>query len=701
MTVEERKGNADQFPAGMRVLAVDDDPLCLKLLEALLRRCQYNVTTTDKAITALKLLRENKDKFDLVISDVHMPDMDGFKLLELVGLEMDLPVIMLSGNGETQTVMKGIAHGACDYLLKPVRIEELRNIWQHVIRRRKFERRCHNDLDSREDGQKAQIVKSEDGQGAADCYEKANKKRKDQIEDDEDDSDDNMQENEDPSSQKKPRVVWTVELHRKFVIAVNQLGIDKAVPKKILDLMNVEKLTRENVASHLQKYRLYLKRLSAVAGQQASMAAAIGGRNSSYLHMASLNGLRNYYATGGSSQLPTLGSFQPNGVHGRMGSPSALGMHGLLPSQTGQLGSVPSSTSNPYNDLGKIQGTTSPGNPQMNLLQGLPRTLNLEQFQQPKLVQEPKKHLPAGLYGSGLAAGPSTGSFPNVSNNPLLLQPNKQHDRSGGLGNYSSFRMSPSSSDFDIDLQDISQFPRISRYNDSWQGAVASSRDSANAVPILASSSHNNLSPGNIGGNFSSRTPHAATKILDESPNIVAVAPLSDPTISNNVQNQVCSLSGSTIAMPAGFNNDPKLSKFNITGNSRQKWDYIFNSNEISSTSSNPSLPNLRITDATAQCQASENVFINKKLDVDTIGQVHFGAPLVTQACMIDKLISDSPQNFRGEYAMATTSLQTGLNSTGCSLDDVVNAMVKPEHDDIAFFDMDMGCEIYPLGTCM
>ncbi|RWW61610.1 hypothetical protein BHE74_00031330 [Ensete ventricosum] len=93
MTVEERKGNADQFPVGMRVLAVDDDPLCLKLLEALLRRCQYNVTTTDKAITALNLLRENKDKFDLVISDVHMPDMDGFKLLELVGLEMDLPVI--------------------------------------------------------------------------------------------------------------------------------------------------------------------------------------------------------------------------------------------------------------------------------------------------------------------------------------------------------------------------------------------------------------------------------------------------------------------------------------------------------------------------------------------------------------------------------------------------------------------------------
>jgi two-component response regulator (ARR-B family) len=194
---------------------------------------------------------------------------------------MPICYAVLSANGETQTVMKGITHGACDYLLKPVRLEQLKTIWQHVIRRNTKPRGSDND----DAGQKAQNGDGENG--GANRNKRQSRRDRDENGDDGDDSDDNSNENGDSSSQKKPRVVWSVELHRKFVAAVNQLGIDskrsclislllytlglvifwahyvicnnislfmnaEAVPKKILDLMNVENITRENVASHLQ-----------------------------------------------------------------------------------------------------------------------------------------------------------------------------------------------------------------------------------------------------------------------------------------------------------------------------------------------------------------------------------------------------------------------------------------------------------------
>ncbi|KAE9599742.1 hypothetical protein Lal_00046033 [Lupinus albus] len=65
---------------------------------------------------------------------------------------------------------------------------------------------------------------------------------------------------------KRPRLVWTPQLHKRFVDAVAHLGIKSAVPKTIMQFMSVDGLTRENVASHLQKYRLYLKRMQGLSG---------------------------------------------------------------------------------------------------------------------------------------------------------------------------------------------------------------------------------------------------------------------------------------------------------------------------------------------------------------------------------------------------------------------------------------------------
>lgn len=73
---------------------------------------------------------------------------------------------------------------------------------------------------------------------------------------------------------KKSRLVWTDALHASFVRAVHTLGIDAAVPKQIMRLMGVHSLTRENVASHLQKYRAAVRR-AARAPRAAPLALVL------------------------------------------------------------------------------------------------------------------------------------------------------------------------------------------------------------------------------------------------------------------------------------------------------------------------------------------------------------------------------------------------------------------------------------------
>ncbi|KAL8213865.1 hypothetical protein R6Q57_003314 [Mikania cordata] len=84
---------------------------------------------------------------------------------------------------------------------------------------------------------------------------------------------------DDPSTRasKRPRLVWTPQLHKRFIEVVAHLGVKNAVPKTIMQMMNVEGLTRENVASHLQKYRLYLKRMQGLPTRGCSSSDQVFG----------------------------------------------------------------------------------------------------------------------------------------------------------------------------------------------------------------------------------------------------------------------------------------------------------------------------------------------------------------------------------------------------------------------------------------
>ncbi|XP_071680902.1 two-component response regulator ARR1-like [Lolium perenne] len=153
---------------------------------------------------------------------------------------------VLSVDEEKDTMLKAITHGACEYLAKPVNIKQLKNIWKHVIRKKPG---VVNHMSSDEDDayHRARPGIAEDEQSGAKSKKFSKKKKIDG-----DDSDENMEITARVANWKKLRVTWTDELQHKFVGAVKQLGIAKAAPKKILQMMDVDYLTRENVASHLQ-----------------------------------------------------------------------------------------------------------------------------------------------------------------------------------------------------------------------------------------------------------------------------------------------------------------------------------------------------------------------------------------------------------------------------------------------------------------
>lgn len=106
--------------SGGAILVVDDNPVNRQMLAQHVAQLGHRVTAAENGRQALRLLREGT--FDLVLLDVLMPEMDGFAALERIKADerlRSLPVIMISGLDEVESVVRCIEAGAEDYLNKP------------------------------------------------------------------------------------------------------------------------------------------------------------------------------------------------------------------------------------------------------------------------------------------------------------------------------------------------------------------------------------------------------------------------------------------------------------------------------------------------------------------------------------------------------------------------------------------------------
>lgn len=118
---------------GKKILLVDDEPRILRFLSTTLTLEEYEVQATADGESALQAFAENPP--DVILLDLGLPDIDGFKILEIVRAESIVPVIILTARDEEKDKVRGLELGADDYLTKPFGTRELLARIQAVLRR--------------------------------------------------------------------------------------------------------------------------------------------------------------------------------------------------------------------------------------------------------------------------------------------------------------------------------------------------------------------------------------------------------------------------------------------------------------------------------------------------------------------------------------------------------------------------------------
>ncbi|KAK2634455.1 hypothetical protein Ddye_029247 [Dipteronia dyeriana] len=315
---------------GMDFQTHDDDSTCLNLVSTMLKKWSYEVISTNGPDDALAAVRIRD--IDLVVTDLHMPKMNGLELQKKIDKEYKLPVIIMSSDHREPTVMNALASGVVFYMKKPVIPGDFKNIWQYAVASKtaKLTRNIERSIGSIqvENNSTSSFVNKEKHGNNKDSKTKTHKKKRED------------RKGESSNAPKKAKVVWTDMLHNRFLQAVNYLTLEKAVPKKLHELMNVPELTKENIASHLQKYRLFLKRVAEKGFVAATMNSMTMDRT-----------FRSSFAAGHASLLYKAAQQQQYSLfNGTLGNKQPS----YTANSTDQFQSF-----NPTNNFGSIGGLTS------------------------------------------------------------------------------------------------------------------------------------------------------------------------------------------------------------------------------------------------------------------------------------------------------------------------------------------------------
>ncbi|MBT3422408.1 MAG: response regulator transcription factor [Bacteroidetes bacterium] len=120
----------------MKILVCEDDLIILKMLELKLSREEYDVHIAHDGREAKELL--NKNEYELILTDIMMPFIGGTELVNYIRTELksDVPIIVLSGLHDEDTILKAFDLGIDDYIIKPFSPNELSIRMKRVIRRK-------------------------------------------------------------------------------------------------------------------------------------------------------------------------------------------------------------------------------------------------------------------------------------------------------------------------------------------------------------------------------------------------------------------------------------------------------------------------------------------------------------------------------------------------------------------------------------